>query len=138
MALSPPISPTEQSVSSLLHLNYITSPVKKKTEWRRLKMFRLRVRTAGSTVLESMSLTWNLKHLFINGCFNWMIPDLCLGNGWKSPFPSIFFNKKSTVPRSTNNASHSCGSKFTWFPLRSNPPEAGCAKERRRKALGGT
>ena len=23
-------------------------------------------------------------HLFINGCFNWMIPDLYLGNGWKS------------------------------------------------------
>ena len=24
--------------------------------------------------------TWNLKHLFINGRFNWMIPDLYLGN----------------------------------------------------------
>ena len=38
----------------------------------------------------------------------------------------------------TETISRSCGSKFTWFPLRSNPPEAGCAKERRRKALGGT
>ena len=25
--------------------------------------------------------TWNLKHLFINGCFNWMIPNLYIGNG---------------------------------------------------------
>ena len=33
-------------------------------------------------------LTWNLKHLFINGCFNWMVPDLYLGNGCftKHPF----------------------------------------------------
>ena len=32
--------------------------------------------------------SWNLKHLFINGCFNWMIPDLYLGNGCftKHPF----------------------------------------------------
>ena len=22
---------------------------------------------------------------FINGCFNWMIPNLYIGNGWKSP-----------------------------------------------------
>ena len=27
---------------------------------------------------------------FINGCFNWMIPNLYIGNGWKSPFPSIY------------------------------------------------
>ena len=32
--------------------------------------------------------TWNLKHLFVNGCFNWMIPNLYLGNGCftKHPF----------------------------------------------------
>ena len=32
--------------------------------------------------------TWNLKHLFINGCFNWMIPNLYIGNGCftKHPF----------------------------------------------------
>ena len=32
--------------------------------------------------------TWNLKHLFVNGCFNWMIPNLYIGNGWftKHPF----------------------------------------------------
>ena len=24
-------------------------------------------------------------HLCINGCFNWMIPNLYIGNGWKSP-----------------------------------------------------
>ena len=29
--------------------------------------------------------TWNLKHPFINGCFNWMISNLDMGNGWKSP-----------------------------------------------------
>ena len=27
--------------------------------------------------------TWNPKHPFINGCFNWMIPNLYIGNGWK-------------------------------------------------------
>ncbi len=27
---------------------------------------------------------------FINGCFNWMIPNLYIGIGWKSPFPSIY------------------------------------------------
>ena len=25
----------------------------------------------------------------INGCFNWKISNLYIGNGWKSPFPSI-------------------------------------------------
>ena len=24
--------------------------------------------------------SWNLKHPFINGCFNWMIPNLYIGN----------------------------------------------------------
>ena len=28
---------------------------------------------------------WNPKQPFINGCFNWMIPNLYIGNGWKSP-----------------------------------------------------
>ena len=31
---------------------------------------------------------WNPKQPLINGCFNWMIPNLYIGNGWKSPFPS--------------------------------------------------
>ena len=31
------------------------------------------------------------SHPFINGCFNWMMvpKSLLIGNGWKSPFPSI-------------------------------------------------
>ena len=29
--------------------------------------------------------TWNSKQPFINGSFNWMIPNLYIGNGWKSP-----------------------------------------------------
>ena len=36
-----------------------------------------------------------MKHLFISMVvfFNWMmIPDLYLGNGWKSPFPSMTKN----------------------------------------------
>ena len=33
---------------------------------------------------------WNPQQPFINCCFNWMIPNLYIGNGWKSPFPSIF------------------------------------------------
>ena len=24
------------------------------------------------------------------GCFNWMIQNLYMGNGWKSPFPYIY------------------------------------------------
>ena len=28
--------------------------------------------------------TWNPKSQFFSGCFNWMIPNLYLGNGWKS------------------------------------------------------
>ena len=28
-----------------------------------------------------MSTTWNPKQPFINGCFNWMIPNLYIGNG---------------------------------------------------------
>ena len=39
--------------------------------------------------LPKLRFAWNLKHLFINGCFNWMISNLYIGNGWKSPFPSI-------------------------------------------------
>ena len=27
---------------------------------------------------------------FINACFNWMIPNLDIENGWKSPCPSIY------------------------------------------------
>ena len=32
--------------------------------------------------------TWNLKRLFINGCFSWMIPNLYIKNGGftKHPF----------------------------------------------------
>ena len=36
--------------------------------------------------------TWNPKQPFINGCFNWIIPNLYIGNGWKSPFPSMKIN----------------------------------------------
>ena len=37
--------------------------------------------------------TWDLKHPFINGCFNWMMNQIFTYlyklNGWKSPLPSI-------------------------------------------------
>ena len=29
--------------------------------------------------------TWNVKHSFINGCFNWIFSNLYIGNGWQSP-----------------------------------------------------
>ena len=37
---------------------------------------------------RSMILNWNPKQPFINGCFNWMIPNLYIGNGCftKHPF----------------------------------------------------
>ena len=34
--------------------------------------------------------TWNPKQPFINGCFNWMIPNLYIGNGCFTKHP--FFN----------------------------------------------
>ncbi len=34
---------------------------------------------------KKIGCTWNPKQPFINGCFNWMIPNLYIGNGWKSP-----------------------------------------------------
>ena len=32
---------------------------------------------------------WNPKHPFINGCFNWMIPNLYIGNGCFTKHPFI-------------------------------------------------
>ena len=40
---------------------------------------------AWSKCFLSFKETWNPKQPFINGCFNWMIPNLYIGNGWKSP-----------------------------------------------------
>ena len=53
------------------------------------KPYCLVKRNAGKT-------TWGLKNLFLEpqgqpfiiGCFHWMISNLYIGNGWKSPFPS--------------------------------------------------
>ena len=33
--------------------------------------------------------SWNPKHPFINGCFNWMIPNLYIGNGCFTKHPFI-------------------------------------------------
>ena len=33
--------------------------------------------------------TWNPKHPFINGCFNWMIPNLYIGNGCFTKHPCL-------------------------------------------------
>ena len=40
--------------------------------------------------IGGLLLTWNSKQPVFNACFNWMIPNLYIGNGWKSPFPSIY------------------------------------------------
>ena len=32
-------------------------------------------------ILKIIYSTWNRKQPFINGCFNWMIPNLYIGNG---------------------------------------------------------
>ena len=34
-------------------------------------------------------LAWNPKQPFINGCFNWMIPNLYIGNGCFTKHPFI-------------------------------------------------
>ena len=41
---------------------------------------------SGCTV-EIMIYTSNLKHLFTNGCFNWMIPNLYMENGCLTTHP---------------------------------------------------
>ena len=45
--------------------------------------------------------TWNLKHLFINGCFNWMIPNLYIGNGCftKHPFKTGCLRYQVYIPQ---------------------------------------
>ena len=52
---------------------------------------------------------WNPKQQFFIGCFNWMIPILYIGNGWKSP--NIHF--KMVV--SGTRCIHGCFQKY-WYP----------------------
>ena len=67
--------------------------------WGGLSSIPVSTRAAGNRyffpkilVIESCKLgcrsTWNPKQPFINGCFNWMIPNLYIGNGCftKHPF----------------------------------------------------
>ena len=56
-------------------------------QWNLVASEEMRGRDWGPEPKHVIS-TWNLKHLFINGCFNWMVPDLYLGNGCftKHPF----------------------------------------------------
>ena len=42
-----------------------------------------------SWALVFKTSTWNPKHPFINGCFNWMIPNLYIENGCFSKHPFI-------------------------------------------------
>ena len=39
--------------------------------------------------IEKAIATWNPKQLFINGCFNWMIPNLYIENGFGVPGTSV-------------------------------------------------
>ncbi len=45
-------------------------------------------KSGNRSCILSYSNTWNPKQPFINGCFNWMIPNLYIGNGCftKHPF----------------------------------------------------
>ncbi len=38
---------------------------------------------------DPTNTTWNPKQPFINGCFNWMIPNLYIGNGCFTKHPFI-------------------------------------------------
>ena len=42
---------------------------------------------SGRLVHELYVGSWNLKHLFINGCFNWMIPNHYIKNGCFTKHP---------------------------------------------------
>ena len=41
-------------------------------------------------IIPGLASAWNPKQPFINGCFNWMIPSLYIGNGCFTKHP--FFN----------------------------------------------
>ena len=80
-------------------------------------------------MFASISITWNLKKLFIKGCFNWMIPNLYTGEilvslnisrqffvaflGWLSrlsgPFKSyLTSNKGVKLGHGLNHADKNC------------------------------
>ena len=40
-------------------------------------------------VFKKHTTTWNPKQPFINGCFNWRIPNLCIENGFFTKHPFI-------------------------------------------------
>ena len=56
-------------------LDYLKTPNAKETTYLQRRFPPTWTRTAA----------WNPKQPFINGCFNWMIPNLYVKNGWKSP-----------------------------------------------------
>ena len=63
---------------------------------------------------------------FINGCFNWMIPNLYIGNGWKSQFPSIYKRLFGCLSRIKVDETGTPGSSFGRFGIFSRDKD-GCA-----------
>ena len=64
-------------------------------KWGRLQMWPLKGRSEAMQKkahlkAKMIMLSWNPKQPFINGCFNWMIPNLYIGNGCFTKHP--FFN----------------------------------------------
>ena len=60
----------EVTIPTFDFLAYVNSPSQKRSPYRRIA-------------------TWNSEQPIFNGGFSWMIPNLYIKNGWKSPIPSI-------------------------------------------------
>ncbi len=64
-----------------------------------------------------MICTWNSKQPFINGCFNWMIPNLYIGNCCFTKHPFIIYNWLFGVPGMYISYIHT----FLGKPFATNP-----------------
>ena len=81
-------TPRSKIMISTLHYEYAKPMSSSKPLPKRLTLVHIQY-TLASTQSQSLIswknifTTWNLKHLFPNGCFNWMIPNLYIA---KHPF----------------------------------------------------
>ena len=76
--------------------------------------FLSQVFVEASANLKHSWCTWNLKHLFINDCFNWMIPNLYVGNGCftKHPFKTGCLGYQVEMSKCQNHSGEFVG----WGP----------------------
>ena len=59
--------------------------------WWNLESFGSIMSSAFTQRFKTPTTAWNPKQPFINGCFNWMIPNLYIGNGCFTKHPGGWF-----------------------------------------------